>query len=69
MDYLEINQGWPDTDSFSLGSVHGEASGSDHKAQELDLLSVEQTLLGFEVQVILAKMIQDMLDVDLVIFK
>src|SRR5882724_7952599 len=55
LDCLEISRGRPDADSISLGHVHGDATGSDHEAQELDLLRVEQALLGFRVQVVLAK--------------
>jgi len=47
LDFLEISRGWPDTDSIGLGHVHGDASGGDHEAQELNLLHVEQALLGF----------------------
>ena len=47
LDCLEVSQGQPDTDHVSLGSVHGDTSGSDHEAQELNLLHVEQALLGF----------------------
>jgi len=68
LDCLEVSQGGPDADSIGFGGVHGDAGGSDHKAQELNLLSVEQALLGFGVQVILAKMLQDTVDMDLVIF-
>jgi len=32
------------------------ASGGDHEAQEFDLLSVEQTLFGLGMQMVLAKM-------------
>jgi len=41
LDCLEVSWGQPDADSISFGSVHGDACGGDHKAQELDLLSVE----------------------------
>jgi len=44
-------------------------SGSDHKAQELDLLSVEQALLRFGVQVILAKTLQATSEMKLMIFQ
>ena len=69
LDCLEVSWCWPDADSISLGSVHGDASGSDHKTQEFDLLSVEQTFFRFGMQVVLAQMFQDTSDVDLVIFK
>src|SRR5882724_517277 len=69
LDCLEISQGWPDADSIGLGRVHGDASGSDHEAQELNLLCVEQALLGFQVQVILSKVLQDMMDVNPMLFQ
>src|SRR5882724_1264898 len=47
LDCLEISRGRPDADSIGLGCVHGDASGSDPEAQELNLLRVEQALLGF----------------------
>src|SRR5882724_10394532 len=59
LDCLEISQSRPVADSIILGRVHGDASGGDHEAQELNLLCVEQALLGFRVQVILAKALQD----------
>ena len=68
LDCLEVSWGQPDTDHVSLGSVHSDARGSDHKAQELDLLSVQQALLGFGMQVILMKTLQDMSDVNPMIF-
>src|SRR5882724_10748594 len=68
LDCLEISWGQPDADSVSLGRVHGDASGSDHKTQELNFLHVEQALLRFGVQVIFAKMFQDALDVGPMIF-
>jgi len=64
LDCLEVSKGWPDTDSVCFGSVHGDASGGDHKAQEFDSLSVEQTLFRFGVQIVLTKMLQDALDMD-----
>jgi len=64
---FEVSQGWPNADSIGFGGVHGDASGGDHKAQEFNLMSVEQTLLGFGVQVIVMKMLQGASDVDLVI--
>jgi len=69
LDCFEVGQHQPDTDSIGLGSVHGDASGSDHTAQELNLLSVEQTLLGFGVQVLLMKVLQDMSDMNPMIFQ
>ena len=69
LDCLEVSRGQPDADSISLGGVHGDASGSDHKTQELNLLHVEQALLGFGVQVIFAKMFQDASDMDPMIFQ
>jgi len=39
------------------------------KPKNSNLLSVEQPLLGFGVQVILMKMLQDVLDMDLMIFQ
>src|SRR5882672_7622428 len=65
----EVSRGRPDADGVSLGSVHGDASGGDHKAQEFDLLSVEKTLFRLGVQVILAQSIQHASDMDLMIFK
>ena len=47
LDCLEVSRGRPDGDGISLGTVHGDASRGDHETQELDFLSVEQTLLGF----------------------
>ena len=32
LDCLEVSWGRPDTDHVSLGHVHGDASGGDHKA-------------------------------------
>src|SRR5882724_6636289 len=55
LDCFEISRGWPDTDRIGLGGVHRDASGGNHKAQELNLLHVEQALFGFGVQVIFAK--------------
>src|SRR5882724_8353142 len=69
LDCLKISQGWPDADSISFGHVHGDASGSDHEAQELNLLHVEQAFLGFRVQVVLAKALQDTLDMNLMLFQ
>src|SRR5882724_11755083 len=69
LDCLEISWGWPDADSISLGRVHGDASGGDHEAQELNLLRVEQALLGFQVQVVLAKVLQDASDMNLMLFQ
>src|SRR5882724_7346691 len=69
LDCLEISWGQPVTDSISLGRVHGDASGGDHEAQELDLLCVEQALLGFRVQVVLAKALQDTSDVNPMLFQ
>jgi len=66
---LRLVWSWPDADSVGLGGVHGDAGGSDHKAQELNLLSVEQALLGFGVQVVLVKSFQDVLDMNLMIFQ
>jgi len=68
LDCFEVGWGWPDTDHVSFGHVHGDASGGDHKAQELNLLHVEQAIFGFGVQVILTKMLQDMSDMNLMIF-
>jgi len=45
------------------------AGGSDHQAQELNILSMEQALLRFGVQVILVKMLQDVSDMNLMIFQ
>src|SRR5882724_10439386 len=69
LDCLEVSRGRPDTDHVGLGSVHRDASGGNHKTQELNLLHVEQALLGFEVQVVSAKMFQDTSDVDPMIFQ
>src|SRR5882724_2609556 len=59
LDCLKVSWGWPNTNHISLGSVHGDGSGGDHKSQELNLLCMKQALLRFGVQVILAKVIQD----------
>src|SRR5882724_10625787 len=69
LDCLKIGRSRPGADSVSLGHVHRDASGGDHEAQEFNLLHVEQALLGFGVQVILAKVIQDMSDVNLMLFQ
>ena len=69
LDCLEVNWGQPDTDHISLGGVHRYASGGNHKTQELNILRVEQTLLGFGVQVIFMKTFQDMSAMDLMIFQ
>ena len=69
MDHFEVSWSWPDTDCIGLGSVHGDASGGNHKTQELNLLHVEQALLGFGVQVILAKALQDTSDVNPMLFQ
>src|SRR5882724_4966953 len=69
LDCFEVSRGWPDTDHISLGGVHRDASGSNHKAQELNLLRVEQALFGFGVQVIFAKTSQDLSDMNLVLFQ
>ena len=47
LDCLEVSQGRPDGDSIDLGAFHADASRGDHETQELNLLSVEQTLLRF----------------------
>src|SRR5882672_9577164 len=65
----KVSRGQPDADGVGLGSVHGDASGSDHKAQEFDLLSVEQTLFGLGVQIVLAQTFQHTSDVNPMIFK
>src|SRR5882672_3021836 len=65
----KVSRGQPDADGVSLGSVHGDAGGSDHKAQEFDLLSVEQTLFGLGVQIVLAQTFQHTSDVNPMIFK
>jgi len=57
------------TDHVGLGSVHRDARGGNHKTQELNLLCVEQALLGFGVQVVFAKTFQDTLDMDPMIFQ
>src|SRR5882724_565466 len=69
LDCLEISRGQPDADSISVGHVHGDASGGDHEAQELNLLHVEQALLGFQAQVILAKALQGTSDVNPMLFQ
>jgi len=69
LDCLEVGQGRPYADRICFGSVHRDASGGDHKTQELNLLHVEQELLGFGVQVIFTKMFQDTSDVDPMIFQ
>src|SRR5882724_7288013 len=69
LDCLEVSRGWPDADCVSFGHVHQDASGGDHKAQELNLLCVEKALLGFRVQVVLAKALQDTLDVNPTLFQ
>src|SRR5882724_8826667 len=69
LDCFEVSWGRPDTDRISLGHVHGDATGSDHEAQELYLLCVEQALLGFQVQVVLAKALQDTSDVNPMLFQ
>src|SRR5882724_1835192 len=69
LDCLELSRGRPDTDSIGLGCVHGDASGSDHEAQELNLLHVEQALLGFRVQVVLTKALQDASDMNPMLFQ
>jgi len=43
--------------------------GVDHEAQEFDPLSVEQTLFGLGMQIILAQTFQHMSDMDLMIFQ
>jgi len=68
LDCLEVSQGWPDTDCIGFGHVHGDASGGDHKAHELNLLHVEKAFLGFGVQVVLAEMLKYASDMDLMIF-
>ena len=65
----KVSRGQPDADSVSLGSVHGDAGGSDHKAQEFDPLSMEQTLFRLGVQIVLTQMFQDASDMDLMIFQ
>ena len=70
LDCLEVSRGQPDTDHIGLGSVHGNASGGDHKTQELDLLHMKhmkQALLRFGVQVILTKALQDASHMNLMI--
>src|SRR5882724_4040916 len=62
LDCFEVSRGRPDTDRIGLGGVHRDASGSNHKAQELNLLHVEQALFGFGVQVIFTKTFQDSSD-------
>ena len=69
LDCLEISRGQPDTDRIGLGHVHGDASGGDHEAQELNLLRVEQALLEFRVQVVLAKVLQDASDMNPMLFQ
>jgi len=69
LDCLEVSWSWPDADSIGLGHVHGDASGSDHESQELNLLHVEQALLGFRVQVVLVKVLQDTSDVNPMLFQ
>src|SRR5882724_10382107 len=64
LDCLKISRGQPGADSVGLGGVHGDASGSNHKAQELNVLHVEQTLFGFGVQVVFAKTFQDSSDMN-----
>src|SRR5882724_9733430 len=69
LDCLEVSCGRPDTDHVGLGSVHRDASGGNHKTQELNLLCVEQALLRFGVQVVFTKTFQDTSDMDLMIFQ
>src|SRR5882724_4310623 len=69
LDCFEVSRGWPDTDHIGLGGVHRDASGSNHKAQELNLLCVKQALFGFGVQVVFVKTFQDALDMDSMIFQ
>src|SRR5882724_2791774 len=59
LDCFEVSRGQPDTDCIGLCGVHRDASGSNHKAQELNLLRVEQALFGFGVQVVFVKTFQD----------
>jgi len=61
---LESSRGRPDADSIGLGCVHGDAQGGDHKTKELNLLRVEQALLGFQVQVIFMKTFKTRKNVD-----
>src|SRR5882724_1311388 len=69
LDCFEVIQGQPDTDCIGLGGVHRDASGSNHKAQELNLLRVEQALFGFGVQVVFAKTFQDSSDMNPMLFQ
>src|SRR5882724_166529 len=68
LDCLEVSRGQPDTDCISLGGIHGDASGGDHKTQGLNLLCMKQALLQFGVQVILTKALQYTSDMDQMIF-
>src|SRR5882724_11256416 len=69
LDCFEVSRGRPDTDRIGLGGVHRDASGGNHKAQELNLLHVEQALFGFGVQVVFAKTFQDSLDMNPILFQ
>src|SRR5882724_1979832 len=69
LDCFEVSRGRPDTDCIGLGCVNRDASGSNNKAQELNLLRVEQTLFGFGVQVIFAKTFQDLSDMNPMLFQ
>src|SRR5712664_163720 len=66
---MKPRNAWTALRLVGVGSVHGDAGGGDHEAQKFDPLSVEQTLFGLGVQVILAQTFQDASDVDLMIFK
>jgi len=46
---------------YHVGHIHCHTFGGDHEAQELDLCSMEQRLLRFEMEVELQKMSQNSL--------
>src|SRR5882724_5735023 len=69
LDCFEVSRGRPDTDCIGLGCVNRDASGSNNKAQELNLLCVEQELFGFGVQVVFPKMFQDSSDMNPMLFQ
>src|SRR5712664_151807 len=66
---MKPRNAWTALRLVGVGSVHGDAGGGDHEAQKFDPLSVEQTLFGLGVQIILAQTFQDASDMDLMIFQ